>query len=82
MIIGLEAFQDLESGDYNEIGLTASHDLAFRELTLTPGFTWLWFPDDSNDTAELSLGFALPLVEPGLSPFFDMANLANGAFIF
>jgi len=59
--LGLEAFQALGGGDYNEVSLTVSHDLELGALTLTPGFTWLWFPDDSNDTAEATLGFGLPV---------------------
>lgn len=62
--LGLDAFQALGSGDYNEISLGLSRDFEFGDLTLTPGFTWFWFPDDSDDTAEISLGFSLPLVPP------------------
>lgn len=62
--LGLEAFQALGSGDYNEVSAAVSHDLEMGGLLLTPGFTWLWFPDDSEDTAEVSLRFELPLVPP------------------
>lgn len=66
--IGLEAFQAVGGGDYNEISLGISYDVELGGLVLTPGFTWLWFPDDSDDTAEISLGFELPVV--GVLEFF------------
>jgi hypothetical protein len=67
--IGLEGFQALGSGNYNEIGLTFSMDFEFGDLVLTPGVTFLWFPDDSEDTLETSLGFELPLFGTGLEFF-------------
>lgn len=67
--VGLEGFQALGSGDYNEIGLTFSMDFEFGDLVLTPGVTFLWFPEDSDDTLEASLGFDLPLFGTGLEVF-------------
>lgn len=67
--IGLEGFQALGSGDYNEIGLTFSMDFEFGDLVLTPGVTFLWFPEDSDDTLEAALGFERPLFGTGLEFF-------------
>lgn len=69
--LGLEAFQALGSGEYNEISLGISRDFDFGGMTLTPGFTWLWFPEDGEDSAEVTLGVELPLA--GALEFFGEA---------
>lgn len=70
--IGLEGFQALGSGDYNEVSLGIAYGIGIGELVLTPGFTWIWFPDDSEDTAEVSLGVEFPLAG-GLEVFAEFA---------